>query len=106
MCDAFGEAPRHVAPGGLETFARAGERRSASAAALWTCSRNATRCHTASAGCPVGGGVSQVLAGIARSAGRIFREGEPAIGKKENEVKGKSICVPHATLTLLSWPST
>ena len=99
MCDAFGEASRHVAPRRLETLARPGEGRAASAYALWTRPRNATRCQTAPTGCPVGGGVSQVLAGIARSPGRIFRKGEPAI--KENEVKGNPTCVPHASLILL-----
>ena len=47
MCDAFGEASRHVAPRCLQTLARAGEGRVASAPALWTRSRNATRCQTA-----------------------------------------------------------
>src|SRR6266540_3061013 len=105
MCDASGETSRHVAPSGLETLARLGEGRVASASALWTRSRNAPRCQAAPPSCPVGGGISQVLAGIARSPGRLFRKTEPAIGKKENEVKGKSTCVPHASLILLSWPS-
>src|SRR5437667_5283666 len=102
MCDASGETPRHVAASGLETLTRTGEGRAASAPALWTHSRNATRCQTASAGRPVGGGVSQVLAGIARSVGRILRKGKPAIGKKENEVNRKHdmcpSCIAHITL--------
>ena len=108
MCDASGEASRHVTPRRLETLARAGEGRVASAATLWTRSRNATRRQAAQTGCPVGRGVSQVLAGIARSPGRIFRKGEPAIGEKENEVKGKSDMCPAciANITVMTVGAT
>src|SRR5439155_7290425 len=52
----------------------------------------------------MGGGVSQVLAGIARSPRRILRKGKPAIGKKENEVKRKHEMCPAciANITLMA----
>src|SRR2546430_1458456 len=108
MCDASGETPRHVAASGLETLTRTGEGRAASAPAIWTHSRNATRCQTAPAGRPVGGGVSQILAGIARSVRRILRKGKPAIRKKENEVKRKHDMCPAciANITVMAAGAT
>src|SRR6266487_5744647 len=108
MCDASRKIARHVASRSFETLARAGEGRPASAPALWACSRNATRCQTAPTGCPVGGGVSQVLAGIARSPGRILRKGKPAIGKKKNEVKRKHDMCPAciANITVIAAGAT
>src|SRR3982751_2275836 len=88
MCDASGETLCHVASRCLETFARTRKGRSASAPALRARSRNATRCQTAQGSCPVGGGVSQILARLARSTRRIFGKGEPTVAKTQNEVNG------------------
>src|ERR1700682_3701941 len=90
-----GAAARNVASGGLKAFARAGEGRTASTPALWARPRNATRRQAAPAGGAVGGGISQVLGGVARSIGRVSGKSESAIEEKENDVKGRSICVQH-----------
>src|ERR1700736_3386728 len=97
MRDASGATACDVVASGFETFACPGESRTASPAALRACARDATRSQAAKTGGSVGGGVSQVLGRIARSAGRVFGKDDQGYWQEREEVMCP-VCLANAAL--------
>src|SRR5438034_756609 len=94
----FGQAARNVVTGGFKTFARAGEGWATSAPALWSRSRDATRCQTAPGGRAVGGKISQVLGRVARSPCRVFGKDEQSCRQGKGAMLMCPICVASTAL--------
>src|SRR5437773_7639618 len=91
-----GATTRDVIAGCLKTFAGAGKSRAAPASPLWTRARNPVGSQAAETGRAVGGRISQVLGGIARSFGGLFGEDNKTIAKEGGEIAHVSrMCSKH-----------
>src|SRR5206468_10609455 len=86
MCHAFGPTARHVFAGSLETFARAGESRTASTPPSWPLARNAARRQTAQTSGAMGRRLAEIRGRLARSTRCLFGKDKSSGGEERKNL--------------------